>query len=72
MDMEEVKVKEKFAELIRKELEAKFHDEFVFEPVYVQADFDLDDNRCLDAYIVFDGDQKKLDPSCTAALPRLL
>ncbi len=72
MATETVTVEEKFAELLRKELEAKFHDEFVFEPIYVQADFDLDGNRCLDAYIVFDGDQKKLDPSWTAALPRLL
>ena len=60
MTTETVSVEEKFTELLRKELEAKFHDEFVFEPIYVQADFDLDGNRCLDAYIVFNGNQKKL------------
>ena len=69
MDEEEVKVEEEFGELLRKELEARFHDEFVCEPIFVQADRDPDGNRCLNAYIVFDGDQKKLDPSWTAALP---
>ena len=71
MDREEVKVEEQFAGLLRKELEARFHDEFVFEPIFVQADRDPDGNPW-DAYIVFDGDQKKLDPSWTAALPQLL
>lgn len=72
MTTENVTVEEKFAEIIRKELKARFHDEFVFEPILVQADVDLDGTPCLDAYIVFDGDQKKLDPSWTVTLPRLL
>ena len=67
-----VDVKKAFANIIEKELSAKFHDEFVFGPIHVQAELDLDGESFLHAYIVFDGDQKKLDPSWTAALPRNL
>ena len=65
-------VEKEFAAIIRQKLDSKFHDEFVFESIRVEADLDLDGDLYLHAYIVFDGDQRHLDPSWTAALPRSL
>ena len=65
-------VEKEFAAIIRKRLAAKFHGEFVFEPIRVEADLDLDGELYLHAYIVFDGDREKLDPSWTATLSRFL
>ncbi len=64
--------KDAFAAIVREKLDEKFRDEFVFDPILVQTALDLDGDPCLHAYIVFEGDQKKLDPAWTAALPRHL
>lgn len=61
-----------FEAIIRAKLDERFQDEFVFDSIWVQTELDLDGVCYLHAYIVFDGDQKKLDPAWTAALPRLL
>lgn len=65
-------VEDVFADIIREKLHARFKDEFVFEPIRVQREWDLDERPFLHAYIVFEGDQKKLDPSWTASLPMML
>ena len=70
--MQTAEVEKEFAIIIHEKLVAKFQDEFVFEPILVQKGLDLDGDPCLHAYIVFEGDQKKLDPAWTAALPRFL
>lgn len=63
---------EEFAAIIRAKLGERFQDEFVFDPILVRTAWNLDGVRYLHAYIVFAGDQKKLEPAWTAALPRLL
>lgn len=65
-------IKEKFADIIRSKLEARFKDEFVFDPIWVQEGLDLDGVPFLHAYIVYEGDQKKLDPSWRVSLPLML
>lgn len=65
-------VKEKFADIVRAKLETRFKDEFVFDPIWVQEGLDLDEVPFLHTYIVYEGDQEKLDTSWTITLPRLL
>ena len=52
-------VEKEFVAIIRKRLDTKFHGEFVFEPIRVEAVLDLDGELYLHAYIVFDGDREK-------------
>ena len=47
---------------------ARFKGELKFGPIVVLPGTDQDGDRYLHAYIVFDGDQKKLDPRWTMRL----
>lgn len=55
--------REKVADLIRDALEERYKDEFVFDPIVVAPRVDMDGYGYLSAYIVFDGDFERLDPS---------
>ena len=62
----------KVENIVRSALAERFKDEFVFDPVIVQPRFDHYDEEYLDIWIVFDGDQKRLDPHWTAGLSGLV
>ena len=49
-------------------LAERFEDEFVFGPIRVEPRVDLDGEDYLQTYIVFEGDQTKLDPIWTIRL----
>ncbi len=55
-------------DMIRDLLRERFKDEFEFGPIVVMPRFDDDGYRYFHSYIVFHGDQKKLDPIWTARL----
>ena len=59
-------------QLIETLLRERFQDEFEFGPIVVMPRFDHDGEEYLRSYIVFDGDQKKLDPNWTVGLSNLL
>ncbi len=62
----------KVENIVRNALAERFKDDFVFDPVIVQSKLDHDDEEYLDIWIVFDGDQKRLDPHWTAGLAGLI
>ena len=68
--------REKVAEIVRKTLEERFADDFVFDPILVVPAIDEygegDGEEYLQIMIVFDGDQKLLDPGWTSGLIRLI
>lgn len=70
----EQKRREKVAEIVKETLEEHFADDFVFDPVLVMPAIDEygDGNGepYLQIMIVFDGDQKLLDPGWTSGLIR--
>ena len=53
-------------------LRERFKNEFEFGPIVVMPRIDDDGQGYLRSYIVFDGDQKKLDPMWTLRLSNLL
>lgn len=55
-------------EMILKLLNARFKDEFEFGPVVVMPRIDDDGEVYLHSYIVFHGDQSRLDPAWTLRL----
>ena len=57
-----------FGELIRALLEERFSEEFTFGPIVAIPRTDHDGQDYLHTYIVFDGDQKNLDPRWTLRL----
>ncbi len=59
-------------DLIRDVLRERFAGELEFGPIVVLPRFDDDGEEYLHSYIVFDGDQKKLDPTWTLRLSKLL
>ena len=63
---------DKVAEIVATIMEERFGDEFVFGPIIVIPkvdDYDMDDIfPYLDIYVIFDGDQKKLDPGWTLGM----
>ena len=59
---------EAVASIVSKVLTQRFEDEFVFGPIIVEPEMDHDGEEYLHITIVFDGDQKKLDPHWTAGL----
>lgn len=59
-------------QLIHDLLSERFKDEFEFGPIVVMPRVDDDGEGYLHSYIVFHGDQKKLDPTWTLRLSRLL
>lgn len=68
----ENKATDEISELIRNVLRKRFADELEFGPIVVLPRFDDDGEEYLHSYIVFDGDQKKLDPTWTLRLSRRL
>ena len=60
--------------IVRETIEERFKDEFVFDPIVVIPTYDEwgDGNGelYLEIIIVFDGDQKRLDPGWTVSLVR--
>lgn len=62
----------KVSSIVGETLAERFADEFVFDPIVVIPDTDYldDDFKYLRIYIVFDGDQKHLDPRWTSSLIR--
>lgn len=59
----------KIEEAIRAILKAELPDIFHFDPILVEGRTDHDGDRYFHAYIVFDGDNDKLDPAWTMTLP---
>ena len=58
--------------LLKEMLEQHFGDLFVFDPIVVEIRKDHDDIDYVHAYVVFDGDFEKLEPSWTVDLPEKL
>ena len=63
---------EEFKQRIQGLLHERFRNEFEFGPIVVMPRFDDDGEGYLHSYIVFQGDQKKLDPRWTLRLSNLL
>ena len=59
---------DKVGELVRKDLEERFRDEFVFDPIIVNPELDHYGDEFLHIYIIFDGDRKRLDPKWTIGI----
>ena len=58
------------AELLGAALYKFFQDKFVFDPIDVITGFDEWDNEYLNIAVVFDGDQRLLDPALTTRAER--
>ena len=56
-------------EKIKTILQAELPETFNFDPILVEGRTDHDGDRYFHAYIVFDGDNDKLDPAWTVTLP---
>ena len=65
-------VADEVANLVETHLKERFKDEFVFDPIIVEPQIDHDGEEYLDIFIVFSGDQKKLDPDWTLGLVGLI
>ena len=59
---------DKVERFVRKDLEGRFKDEFVFDPIIVNPELDHYGDEFLHIYIIFDGDQRKLDAKWTGRL----
>ena len=59
-------------DMIQGMLWERFEDELEFGPIVVTPRFDDDGEGYLHSYIVFHGDQEKLDPTWTLRLSNLL
>ncbi len=58
----------KFKDIINALLEERFKGEFTFDPIVVIPKVDHEGRDYLHTYIVFDGDQRDLDPGWTLRL----
>ena len=56
----------------RKLLEERFREDFVFDPIAAVPKIDEYGDEYVEIYIVFDGNQKKLDPAWTHRLTGLI
>lgn len=65
-------VADEFGEIVGKALRERFKDDFVFDPIVVEPLIDPWGDAYLDVFIIFDGDQKKLDSSWNVGLSRRL
>ena len=72
LDEKATEATEAMRELLYEELQRRFNGELRFGPIVVLPHIDQDGDRYLHAYIVFDGDQKKLDPRWTMRLYQVL
>ena len=61
-------IPDKVAGIVKNLLTERFQDEFVFDPIIVEPEIDHDGDEYLKIYVVFDGDQKNLDPGWTLGL----
>ena len=61
-------IPDKVAGMVKDLLTERFQDEFVFDPIIVEPEIDHDGDEYLKIYVVFDGDQKNLDPGWTLGL----
>ena len=61
-------VKNIVASIVRADLGQRFSDGFVFGPILVEPDTAADGFEYLDIKIIFDGDQKLLDPIWTGTM----
>ena len=68
VDEKATRAAEAMRELLYEELQSRFKGDLKFGPIVVLPGMDQDGDRYLHAYIVFDGDQKKLDPRWTMRL----
>ena len=59
---------EKVEDFVRKDLEGRFKDEFVFDPIIANPELDWWGDEFLHIYIIFDGDQEKLDSKWTMGI----
>lgn len=68
-----IELREKVASIFAEALEERFGDELVFNPIIVIPkvdDYGEDVFPYIHVYVVFDGDQAKLDPDWTLTLTR--
>jgi hypothetical protein len=63
---------ERVEEVVRRDLEGRFKDEFVFDPIIANPELDWWGDEFLHIYIIFDGNRKKLDPRWTNGIERRL
>lgn len=70
--MQDHEVTDEIRELLQQLLDERFKGELEFGPIVVRPKYDEDGERYLRSYVVFKGDQKKLDPSWTAGLSRMI
>ena len=54
--------------LVRRDLEERFGNEFIFDPIIVNPELDHYGDEFLHIYIIFDGDQKNLDSKWTIGI----
>lgn len=59
---------DKVEDFVRKDLEGRFKDEFIFDPIIVNPELDHYGDEFLHIYIIFDGDQKRLDSKWTIGI----
>ena len=59
---------ERVENLVRKDLQERFKDEFVFDPIIVNPELDHCSDEFLHIYIIYDGDQKNLDSKWTIGI----
>ena len=59
---------QKVEDFVRKDLEERFKDEFIFDPIIVNPELDWWGDEFLHIYIIFDGDLKKLDTKWTIGI----
>ncbi len=63
---------EKVESFVRQDLEGRFKDEFVFDPIIANPELDWWGDEFLHIYIIFDGDLKRLDAKWTIGIERRL
>ena len=61
-------VREKVADIVRRDLADCFGERIVFGPIVVVPKVDHDDVDYLDIYIVYEGDMEELDPDLTLGM----
>ena len=65
-------VTDEVADIVRQNLEEKFGDTLVFDPIEVRPEIDHDGDEYLHIYTVYDGDRKVLEPAWTLGFTGLI
>lgn len=63
---------DKVTDILRKALEDRSEDEFVFAPITIEPRFDHEGDEYLKIYVVFEGDLQRLDPAWTIGLRSII